>query len=289
MVKCGHHVRLGTRSTDEFIKKLNVKYEEIQKVFLGKINQQIQNVPIKVMLGDTTIVDQTTFDPQRIEKFFSRIISELKEWNAQEISVTNNEDVRRIFTKFEIREGNYLLSGHMSIQFHVLLYYKSDHKVIECQKKLANLIDESKDREAEFAKMGDKFILNKLKEMGYEDPSHEKLFEVFFTNDSLREKIYKEFEEKSDSNFSEISKMKTELFNELDSYLLETYQTSPVLIDDNRLIGGEEGCLCTIDLEFIKNKTKEGLFDPRKMSEDTQGKLIRRIDQFLELLKTIEN
>ena len=44
----------------------------------------------------------------------------------------------------------------------------------------------------------------------------------------------------------------------LDNLLVETYQTTPVLIDDTRLVTGEEGCLCTFDLEFVKNKAKEG-------------------------------
>ena len=63
------------------------------------------------------------------------------------------------------------------------------------------------------------------------------------------------------------------LFNELDSFLIETYQTTNVLIDDTRLVSGEEGILCTFDLEFIKDKTKEGLFDPKKFLDNVKRKL----------------
>ena len=73
---------------------------------------------------------------------------------------------------------------------------------------------------------------------------------------------------------------KQDLFRELDSLLMETYQTSPVLIDDTRLVAGEEGCLVTIDLEFVKNKNKEGLFDPRKMSSSLQRKYCKE-DRFI--------
>ena len=66
--------------------------------------------------------------------------------------------------------------------------------------------------------------------------------------------------------------------------LVETYQTSPVLIDDTRLITGEEGCLCTFDIEFIRNKTKEGLFDPRKIPESVKENIIKRLDDFFKLL-----
>ncbi len=74
------------------------------------------------------------------------------------------------------------------------------------------------------------------------------------------------------------------MFNELDSYLMEVYQTTPILIDDARLVTGEEGCLCTFDLEFIKNKNKEGLFDPKKIPENVQQKLIERMDQIQKIL-----
>ena len=76
-----------------------------------------------------------------------------------------------------------------------------------------------------------------------------------------------------------LSEQKKKLFDELDSLLLETYQTTPVLIDDTRLVAGEEGSLISIDLEFIKNNNKEGLFDPRKISESTQERITSRIEE----------
>jgi len=74
------------------------------------------------------------------------------------------------------------------------------------------------------------------------------------------------------------------LFNELDSLLIETYQTSPVLIDDNKLVGGEEGCLFTVDLEFVKNKNKEGLFDPRKISDSVKENISKRLNELEQII-----
>ena len=132
-------MRLGTKSSDSFLRILNKQNDRIQNSFLNHIKNLTKTVPIKVMLGDSTITEQLTFDLQKITVFYENLIKNLQDWDIQDISITNNEDIRRIFTKFQIQEGNYLLSGHLSIQFHVLLYYKADYRVIECQKELAKI------------------------------------------------------------------------------------------------------------------------------------------------------
>ena len=75
------------------------------------------------------------------------------------------------------------------------------------------------------------------------------------------------------------------MFKELDSLLIETYQTSSVLIDDPRLVSGEEGCLCTLDIEFIKNNNREGLFDPRKMSNIAKENILKKLDNLQLVIK----
>jgi len=278
-------MRLGNRSNNDFILTLNSKNDRIQEKYQTEMKEHTKTVPVKVMLGDNTITEQTSFDPEIVRKFYEKITKNLPDWTIQQISITNNEDLRRIFTKFEIRIGNYLLSGHMSLQYHVLLYYKPEYRVIECQKELSEIMDKTKGDEQHVAEIGDQLILEKLKESGYKDVDEQKLFEIFFENDELREKIYDEIEQNTDVNLQELSKRKIDLFNELDSYLIETYQTSSVLIDDNRLVTGEEGCLCTFDLEFIKNQNKEGLFEPKKIPEDVKKEMIDRLEQFSKIMK----
>ena len=277
-------MRLGTRSSNDFIQLLNNKNEIIQQSFLAKIMDLTKSISIKAMLGDATITEQKTFDPALVNDFYQTIIKNLKGWSVQEVSISNNEDIRRIFTKFEIREGNYLISGHMSLQYHVLLYYKPDQRVIQLQKELSDIIDLTKNKEQQMSDNSDQFVLNKLKEKGYKDFDYQKLFEIFYENDEFREKVYKEIEKDIEVDFQDLSNKKTKLIKELDNLLVETYQTSPVLIDDTRLITGEEGCLCTFDIEFIRNKTKEGLFDPRKISESVKENIIKRLDEFSKLL-----
>ena len=279
-------MRLGTRSPNEFIQLLNEKNEIVQKKFLSKLTELTKMIDVKVMMGDSTVTEQKSFDPKQVTDYFQKINSNLKDWSVQDVSISNNEDLRRIFIKFEVLEGNYLISGHISIQFHVLLFYKPIQRVIECQKELSKIIDLTKNKEQELSDNSDQFVLNKLKEKGYKDFDHQKLFEILYEKDDLRETIYDEIEKDADTDFKELSEKKTKLFNELDSFLIETYQTSSVLIDDPRLVSGEEGYLYTLDLEFIKNNNREGLFDPRKISSSTKEGILKRLEEIEMILQS---
>ena len=106
-------MRLGSRSPDEFVQLLNKKNEEIQQDFLSKIIEKTKIINTKAMMGDSTITEQKTFDPSQVTNYLENIIQKLEDWSIQNVSITNNEDLRRIFTKFEITEGNYLISGHL--------------------------------------------------------------------------------------------------------------------------------------------------------------------------------
>jgi hypothetical protein len=278
-------VRLGTNSSDEFIQKLNEKNKKIQELFLDKMKKATRTVTVKGMLGDSTIAVQTTFDPMLVQEFFEKTIKKLQNWSSQDITITNNEDLRRIFVKFESKEGNCIISGHMSIQFHVLLYYKPDNKVIEFQKELSQIIDKTKNTETNLADEGEQYIIEKLKELGYDDLAHKDLFELFYENDKLREKIYRDIDELSDVDVQSLLKRKKQLFDELDNLLMECYQTSSVLIDDSRLVTGEEGFLFSLDLEYVKNNVKQGMFNTKKFSEKVKEKIVDRLDEIIKILK----
>ncbi len=277
-------MRLGTNSSDEFIQRLNEKNEKIQELFLEKMKKATMTVSVKGMLGDSTIAVQTTFDPMLVQKFFEETIKKLQGWTFQDVTITNNDDLRRIFVKFETIEENFIMSGHMSIQFHVLLYYKPDNKVIEFQKELSQLIDKTKNTEINLANENEQYIIEKLKDLGYNDLEHKELFELLYENDELREKIYRGIDEHSDVDVQSLLKRKKQLFDELDNLLMECYQTSSVLIDDSKLVTGEEGFLFSLDLEYVKNNIKEGMFKTKKISEKVKEKLGNRLDEIINIL-----
>ena len=53
-------------------------------------------IDIKVMMGDSTITEQKTFDPKLVINYFQKINSSLKDWSLHDVSISNNQDVRRI-------------------------------------------------------------------------------------------------------------------------------------------------------------------------------------------------
>ena len=277
-------MRIGSKSENEFFLKLNKRNEVIQENFLKSINVATQTVGTKVMLGDSTVKEVNTFDPKNVENFFNNIINSLNDWNSQGISYSYNDDVRRIFTKLEIRVGNYIVSIHISLQFHVLLYYKPLQKVIELQKELSVIIDKTSTSDSKYSDEGNKIILQKLQDLGYDKINEQNLFELFYNDENLSKILSEKIEGSQENETIEFNNKKKELLNQLDDLLLETFQTSSVLIDEQRLVNGEEGCLCNIDLEYIENNSKQGLFDLDLLDDESQEKIETRINQVFEAL-----
>ena len=279
-------MRIGSKSENEFLLKLNKINETIQENFLKLINNATKTIDTKVMMGDSTVKDVKTFDPKNVEGFFNNIINSLKDWESQGISYSYNDDVRRIFTKLEVRDDNYVVSIHVSLQFHVLLYYKPVQKVIDLQKELSEIIDKTRISDSKYTGEGNKIILQKLQDLGYDKINEQNLFELFYNDENLSKILSEKIEGSQENEIIELNNRKKDLLNELDDLLLETFQTSLVLIDEQRLVNGEEGCLCNIDLEHIENNSKQGLFDLDSLDKQSQEKIETRINQIFGALDT---
>ena len=279
-------MRIGSKSENEFFLKLNERNEIIQENFLKLISNATKTVDTKVMLGDSTVKDVNTFDPKNVESLFNNVINSLNDWESQGISYSYNDDVRRIFTKLEVRENNYVISMHVSLQFHVLLYYKPVQKVIDLQKELSENIDKTGTSDSKYTDEGNKIILQKLQDLGYDKINEQNLFELFYNDENLSKILSEKIEGSQENEIIELNNRKKDLLNELDDLLLETFQTSLVLIDEQRLVNGEEGCLCNIDLEHIENNSKQGLFDLDSLDEQSQEKIETRINQIFGALDT---
>ena len=274
-------MRVGSKSKNEFFLSLNTKNQIIQNKFLKKISDATKTIDAKVMLGDSTVKGVYTFDPKNIEDFFNHIIISLNDWSSQGISYSYNDDVRRIFVKFEVMEGEFVISLHTSVQFHVLLYYKPEQKVISLQKELSEIIDKTTESDSNHSVEGNKIILQKLQELGHNKINEQNLFELFYNDENLSKILSEKIENSQDDEILQLNNRKKELLQQLDNLLLETFQTSQVLIDEQKLVNGEEGCLCNIDIEHLEDNSKHGLFDPNLINNESQQKIDNRINQIL--------
>jgi len=277
-----NHMRIGNSTNNEYFLELNKINQQIQDQFLTKINDVTRTVKCDVMLGDSTTKQIETFDIKNIEEFFSNF-TKISNWDSQGITYSSDEDLRRIFTKSEIKLGNYIISLHVSLQYHVQLYYKPIQEVIELQKQLAELIDNTGNSETKYEEESDRLIIEKLNELGFKDMPKQELFELFYNDDELAKKI-KNMIEDSQSEVTDVKDKKNRLFKQLDNLLLETFHTTPVIIDEQKLVNREEGCLCNIDLEVVENGMKQGLVDASIMTEQDKKHILDEINKIREII-----
>ena len=277
-------MQIPTSNPDPFIKVMSEKAESIRLAYLEHITALARKVPLKVMLGDGTVTDQESFDPALVRQFFDDILKKLPAWENQGVSATAEKDLRRSFIKFEIKEGNYLLSAHMSLQYHALLFYKLDHRVIEIQKELSDISDMITKLQVQVGPENDKIIEEKLRQEGYQTLDEQKLFEVLFNREDITQDIVKSIEV-SHAEHTKLVSNRDRLFGELDNMLIEVYHTTPVLIDENKMIAAEEGCLCNFNLEYLKNNTRQGNINLTRISEQTKTNLLALLDSIIKILK----
>ena len=275
-------MRLGNKTDDEFLIKLNEKNSQIQNIFHEKIEEIAKKYPIDVMMQDGTVKKQDTFDVKKIQGIYNEFTKKLQNWTLEGISSTNDEGIRRNFIKLHTNADECRISLHFSIQYHVVLFYQPNYEVMKKQKELSDFMDKTKKQEGELTQKSDHLIFEKLKAEGYKDLDTQSLFEIFYNNDKIREKIMSEIELQTDGDLQKINQHKENLLKGLDNLLLETYQMEPVLIDEARLVTGEEGCLCNIDIEKIENDQRTGVFDSKQLSTSTKEKISVLIDQVLE-------
>jgi len=277
-------MRLGSKTDDEFLIKLNKKNSQIQSIFHEKIKEIAKKHLVDVMMQDGIVKKQETFDVEKIHQVYNGFANRLQDWTLDGISSTNDEGIRRNFIKLNTNADNCKISLHFSIQYHVILFYQPNYEVMKKQKELSDFMDMTKKQEGELTEKSDHVILEKLRAEGYKDLDTQNLFEIFYNDDKIREKIMNEIDLQTDGDLQKISQRKENLLKELDDLLLETYQMEPILIDEARLVTGEEGCVCNIDIEMIENEHQSGLIDSNQVSSTTKEKISILIDQVLEAI-----
>jgi hypothetical protein len=131
--------------------------------------------------------------------------------------------------------------------------------------------------------IGDKVLAIELEKRGYSNLEFEELFVKIFEDEKLVEELNEKTAaiESQFPQFEETRNRKSNLLSELNDLLVNFYQTSPVLIDYNRLMQGEEGVTNYFDIETIKKnkntKRREAFLDTVKMPKEAADMLSAEI------------
>jgi len=265
-------MRTPFKGSDYFCTQVNAVFEKVEKIYLESISPAIAMRKANAMLGDGTVAEVDTFDPQTVQMFYQRLANELKGWMFSGISKSATEDLHRLYCQFTKDVGKYYVYGYFGIQFHALPYYKVDKRVIEIQKELAKIADDATTVFGSMTGAANKAVEAELLKKGYAGMEFQELFSKMFDDEKLVEELDKKATE-IESQFPEfeaMGKRKSELFAELNNLLIELYQTSPVSVDYNRLMQGEEGVTTYFDIEVVKNKKtkkREAFLDTPKIDK----------------------
>jgi hypothetical protein len=285
-------MRLPLKGAGHTCDRLNPVIEDIELAYLEAINPAIKLQSVNAMLGDGTITQTNTFDPANVRKFYQRLARGLGEngWSNSEVASSETDDLNRLFFQVSKDLEKYHLTGYFGVQFHALPYYRVDKRVMEIQKELSRIADEAGAVFGEMSGAADKALRLELEKKGYADLDFQDLFTKMFDDENLA----KELDNKSSAieqnfpKFEEIRKRKGVLFGELNDLLMYLYQTSPVLIDHNRQMQGEEGVTTYFDLEVIKNKKtkiREAFIDPAKVTSEWTDKLAEELQTIVLILR----
>lgn len=284
-------MRIPNKEDDDFGKKLNGFFDEIQDAYLQSIRPSLTTTEINVMLQDGSVTNSTTFDPQSVIGFYRSFLRDLKNWNVGDIQETTGE-LNRTYCQILANLDNYTIKGYFGIQFNVLPYYKPDKQVIQIQKELLDLSAKNSTSLESVANIGNNTIKQELKNMSLDDLEFGDLFERLLQNQELIGKLEDKIKsvEKLYPELDGAEKKKNSLIYELDNLIMKVYQISPNLIDYNRLMQGEEGLIVYFDIETKVNAKSKNISNKSVNFGRMKSPAKKRISElFKEIIVALNN
>jgi hypothetical protein len=284
-------MRAPLRGDDYFCEQVNTAAEMVQKAYLEAIKPAIAMHQANAMLGDGIVTQAYTFDPQEVEIFYQQLANVLEDWTFRGIMRSAAEDLQRLYSQFTKEADKFYINGYFGIQFHVLPYYRVDKRLLEIHKELAKISDRTTSVLSTMTRNADRALADELEKRGYANLEFEELFAKMFDDEELVEELDKKAAAvESQFGFEEARNKKNKLFSELNNLIMKLYQTSPVMIDYNRLMQGEEGVTNYFDIEVIKNKKtkkREAFLDTIKMTKEAADVVTAELGQVAAALSKI--
>jgi len=273
---------------------LNKFYENIKDVFENSIRANIVTVDTKVMLADFSVIDISSFDPNKIvtlfQNFEKMVNNRSKNWQSVPIQSTKSDDIRRLYFQVSLEVDKFYFYIYMGIQFHSLLYYQVDKQVIQISKQIRELQELNNSAKSEITLKGDQIIKNELEKLGYKDVDNTQLFEELFTHTDLSNRLIEKASSiegnypEMERNIDQIAKLKKDLEN----LIIETFHIDLASLDQNKMLQGENGMVLYVDFEMIKNKkTKEktSVINFEKIPKESTEAIKNELEFLYDLMK----
>jgi hypothetical protein len=283
-------MRIPFKADDFFAKEVNSAFKNIQDAYLNVAKLHIETEEVAVMLGDGSVSQSTTFELQKIITLYERLVGSLEGWVSSGISKSNTEDLHRVYFQISQQVEKYFIYGYFGIQFHALPYYRVNKRVIEIQKELSQIAEEASKIFSSLADKGNHVVQQELQKIGYSELAFEELFTKLFEDPELIHGLERKVQnlEEEFPEFEQMRIKKNHLFAELNNLLMELYQISPVIMDYNGLMQGEEGVVTYFDIETIKNQKtakRDPYINTERVSQDLTNRITNSLNEVANVLK----
>jgi hypothetical protein len=247
-----------------------------------------------VMIGNGSIAQVDTFEPEKVVNFYECFTNFLDGWKTTGISRFKTADLHRLYCQFSKEIRGYTLLGYFGIQYHALPYFKVDMQVIDLQKQLNLITNDAGMAFTTIAAKGDQIIRGELEKIGYRNMNIEELLVKLMEDKELVDSLDKKASavENEFPRFQEMFKRRDKLLSELSNLMIEVYQILPESIDHNKMAQGEEGVVTDISIEKIKSqKTKEtdSFFNVNRISREDTKLIVAALFEFENAFIQIES
>ncbi len=282
-------VRIPNNLTDELSAQLNSIYGNISQRYLDTIRKQIRLQKVMVMLADANVTQQDTFDPHNVAMFYEMLSRNLKNWSSQGIEKTDTDDLRRLHVLFTTSIEKYSLSCYFGMQYHALLFYKLDNRIKDIQTEIMLLDEKVAVMKQDIASKENNVVEEELKKRGMDSLGFEETLEIMYNDEKLYNELTSKISniESKNPEYLQMAKKRDGLVEELKGLIIELYRTSPVLVDYNKLMQGEEGVTVYFDLEVIKKGEKIGAVEIEKIAPNIKQTIIDRFREMELVLKEV--
>lgn len=286
-------MRVPLKGSYKFCLELNSAYSKTEQVYFNSIKSSLKTSAIKVMLGDGTITDSMTFDPQETVRYFNILGGRLKGWSNSGVSKSNTEDLHRVSYQIYKQVEKYYISVHFEIQFHSLKFYRVDKRVLEIQKEIHELSRKSNEIHQSLAKAGNEIVVRELGNMGYGDLPFEDLLEKMLSDQIISSQLEDKAKEVR-SKYPELREVEIKeraLAAEINDYIMEVYTIDPVVIDYNKLMQGEVGVALYMDFEVVNNmksKVRQAYVNIENIKAESGKSIINSLEKLTGIISDME-